>query len=257
MKVIVTTTQTTGETESLHRFVSDSGFTYVPRNRMGIGKLGQIHEADAVIVWEAGGPVLYMEDERFFFHPSMAKNRIGLYRKSGTLDLMIRACQIQKGDRVLDCTLGLGADAIVSSYFSQNEVTGLESIAPVAYVIKWGMQMYASGMPWLDEAIHRIKAEHQDHGKYLKNCRDGSFDVVYFDPMFQQPLMKSQAIHSLRQLADHRLLTNDTIKEARRVARKRVVLKDRFDSTEFERLGFDQMIGNSNHLIAYGVMNIK
>jgi hypothetical protein len=39
-----------------------------------------------------------------------------------------------------------------------------------------------------------------------------------------------------------------------RVARKKVVLKERNDSGEFDRLGFTHIQGSKNNPIAYGVI---
>ena len=257
MKIIVTSTASTQQEPSLQAFLSECGWEFVPRQGRSINKLRTWYQADAVLVWEPGGPVLYVDDEKFFFHPSMAKNRLGLYRKKGIPDLMVRVCDIQPGDKILDCTLGLGADAIVAAYFAKTDLVGLESAVPLARVVKWGMKMYSTPFPWLEEAIKRIQVIPRDHQSYLEECPSDSFDIVYFDPMFQQPLLKSQPLNPLRKLADHRPLTEDSIEQACRVARKKVVLKERSDSLEFERLGFQKLVRGSNKLIAYGTITVN
>lgn len=259
MNFIVTTTQTEKNCPPLlAAFLKDSGFEFVPRGRKSLEALTAENQADGVIVWEKQGPVLYVEDKKFFFHPSMAKNRIAFYRNENRSDLLIQACQLKKGDSFLDCTLGLGADSIVASYFSQTGcITGLERQTAVAWVISWGMKLYQSRMPWLDEAIKRIKVENQDHKLYLSNLADGAYDLVYFDPMFQKPILSSQAISPLRKLADHSPLEVDTIKEACRVARKRVVMKDLSTGQELERLGFTKIVGGRHNRLAYGVINLQ
>lgn len=258
MTFIVTTTQAEkGSPPLLVAFLQDSGFKFVPRNHKSIGLLALENQADGVIVWEKLGPVLYVGEEKFFFHPSMAKNRIAFYRNEHRHDPMIQACQLEKGDSFLDCTLGLGADSIVASYFSQTGcITGLEHQPAVAQVISWGMKLYQSRMPWLDEAIRRIKVVNQDHKLYLSNLADESYDLVYFDPMFQKPLLNSQAISPLRKLADHAPLEVAAIKEACRVARKRVVMKDLSTGQELERLGFTKIVGGRHNRLAYGVIKI-
>ena len=144
MKVIVTTPQSQDTVSPIMaEFINASGLRYVPRQKTGLAKIAADHNADAVIVWETEGPVLYIGNEKLFFHPSMAKCRIAAYRKQGRADIMIKACQMQNGDSFLDCTLGMGADAIVASYFSATgKITGLESQPVVAAVISWGMKMY-------------------------------------------------------------------------------------------------------------------
>lgn len=51
-----------------------------------------------------------------------------------------------------------------------------------------------------------------------------------------------------------RALTPETVAEARRVARRRVVMKERRESEEFERLGFFEVVGGKYSRVSYGVM---
>ncbi|MGI5921520.1 MAG: class I SAM-dependent methyltransferase [Syntrophomonadaceae bacterium] len=259
MKIIITTTQsgTVADSENLNKFICSSGFEFVSRERKSIKSLIEENQADAVAVWEPEGPVLYVENEKFFFHPSMAKNRITAYRNKNACDLMAKACAIKPGNDFLDCTLGLGADAIVASYFSQTgRVVGLEVSPGIYEIVKWGMKLYCSRMTWLNEAIHRIEIVHSDHYDYLRRQEDNSFDIVYFDPMFRQPLLHSEALAPLRKLADHSPLQKEAVLEACRVARRRVVMKEQADSQEMERLGFKKVPGSKHNPIGYGVIEV-
>jgi 16S rRNA G966 N2-methylase RsmD len=260
MKIIVTTTQSgrVNNINDLDKFASESGFDFVSRDRKGIPILAQENQADGVIVWEPNGPVLYLGDKKFFFHPSMAKNRITAFRKQNAHDLMVRACGLESGDDFLDCTLGLGADAIVASYFSDSgRVVGLEVSPGIYEVVKWGMKFYQSRMPWLNQTINRIEVYNYDHYSYLQQQADASFDIVYFDPMFRKPILHSEALAPLRELADHSPLEHDSIVQACRVARKRVVMKERRDSGEMERLGFKIITGSKYNPIGYGIIEIS
>ncbi|MDD2586144.1 MAG: class I SAM-dependent methyltransferase [Syntrophomonadaceae bacterium] len=256
MEFIATTTGSIKEVDSnFAAFLEESGVKYVPRNRRSLGVLAAENGARGVIVWHANGPVLYIGDNKFYFHPSMAKVRLSAYRNTGTLDPMIKAFAIEEDDKILDCTLGLGADAVVASYFApQGEITGIESSTTIAGIIKWGMKLYQSGMPWLDNAIKKIEVINSEHYTYLKQQQDNSYDIVYFDPMFRKPLLKSQPLSGLRVLANHEPLSPETIKEAIRVARKRVVIKEMVSSLEFERLKCQQVLGSPNNKIAFGVI---
>ncbi|MGE5389901.1 MAG: class I SAM-dependent methyltransferase [Deltaproteobacteria bacterium] len=260
MNIIVTTTQACREpNDVLYSFLDESGLPFVPRNRKSLPVICREQGADAVIVWKAEGPVLYSGEnmEEFYFHPSMAKNRLSALRKLGLPDPFLEACQIQRGDTVLDCTMGRGADSIAASYIcGSGKVFGLEAALPIALVMKWGMRLYKSRMTWLDEAIHGITVEHADHNILLNKAEDRSFDVVYFDPMFRHPRHKSQPISSLRRLADHRPLEISAVKEACRVARNRVVLKETYSSGEFARLGFEKILGSRHNPINYGVIEL-
>jgi len=256
MKIVATTTQAGKEIDSTYAdFLEDSGITFVPRQRRSLDRIREQEQARGVIVWEPSGPVLYLEGNKFFFHPSMAKVRITAYRKKGQPDPLIEACQMQEDDYFLDCTLGLGADAIVASFFAtRGRVVGLESSLPIGQTIKWGMKLYESDLTWLQEAIKRIEVINCDHNQYLANSKDNSWDIVYFDPMFRSPLMKSQAISPLRGAADYRPLEPEAIRQACRVARRKVVIKERMGSNEFARLNCSKVVGSRNNNTAFGII---
>lgn len=262
MKVIGTTTQARNDlalNPEFKIFLQETGIKFVNRERKSLAKLKKENDADGVVVWQEEGPVLYIDEKnRFYFHPSMAKVRISNYRKFNKPDPMIEAFALEKDDEVLDCTLGLGADAIVTSYFiPEGRIVGLEYSSLVAAIVKWGMKMYHSSMEWLDNAIKRIEVINADYRKYLSSLKDNSFDIVYFDPMFRKPVLKSQAISPLRLLANPHPLDEESLREAVRVARKRVVMKELYASGELARLGFEKIIGSPNNKIAYGVIEKK
>ncbi len=258
MGYIVSTTQSVEHiSEEMQAFLEDCGYPYVPREKRSLTSLTESYHPDGIIIWETTGPVLYIHGEKFFFHPSMAKNRINAYRKFGTPDLMIRASRLEKGDDFLDCTLGLGSDSIVAAYFSETgRITGLESEKVTAMIVKWGMKHDYGKAEWLNETMKKIEVIAADHFSYLQEQPDNSYDVIYFDPMFQQPLHKSNSMSPLRQVANHAPLNPATITEACRVARKTVVMKERCAGDEFARLGFQDVIKSSNKKIAYGVINV-
>ncbi|MFZ7944194.1 hypothetical protein ACO1D1_11255 [Neobacillus sp. 19] len=74
--------------------------------------------------------------------------------------------------------------------------------------------------------------------EFLKTQQNDSVDCVYFDPMFEETILESDGIKGLGQFAIHDDLTEESIIEALRVAKKRVVLKDYYKSQRFERYGF-------------------
>ncbi|HWP96353.1 MAG TPA: class I SAM-dependent methyltransferase [Syntrophomonadaceae bacterium] len=257
MNLIITDSHREKEADAeMAEFIVDCGFPYYPR-KGSLARMSRQYEADGIIVWLPEGPVLHMEDEKFFFHPSMSRTRLGLYRKRDIIDPLVRACQLESDDHFLDCTLGLGADSIVASYFlPQGRVVGIESSPGIASVVKWGMKRYQSEYPWLREAIQRVEVVNMQHLNYLQNMVEDSFDVVYFDPMFRHPLLHSQPLAPLRLLANPAPLEPAVVEEACRVARKRVILKERHDSGEFERLGFDEIIMSRHNPIAFGRISL-
>ncbi|MGI6548811.1 MAG: class I SAM-dependent methyltransferase [Syntrophomonadales bacterium] len=239
-------------------FAAESGARYTPRQDRSLVRILADENASGVIVWEPEGPVLYQGKERFFYHPSMGKNRVSRLRR-GESDPIIEAMELKAGMEVLDCTLGLGADALVISFVvgKEGRVWGLESSPITAAIVRWGMKKYPDGPQWLKEAMDRIEITCADYLAELRGLPDNSFDIVYFDPMFRQPVQSSKPIAPLRQLANHQPLSVEAVSEAIRVSRKRVVLKERHDSTEFERLGFIEVVMGNHSEIAYGVMEVS
>ena len=58
-----------------------------------------------------------------------------------------------------------------------------------------------------------------------------SFDVVYFDPVFHEPIRESLSMTDLRALAHKDGVTQEALQRARRVARRTVVIKQRRGTT--------------------------
>lgn len=255
-KIVVTLTQSEAFSEGLDEFLAATGWEYIPRGRRGLDKLRKETGALWVVVWSSEGPVLYGPQGRLFFHPSMAKNRISQHRKGLTVDVMERVVGVRANDKFLDCTLGLGADAIVASYIAgeQGQVVGLESSEVLAFIVSFGMRYYRTDMVWLQNAIRRVRVINVDHLEFLRRQPSQSYDIVYFDPMFRVPVSQSQPLSPLRLFADHRPLSGEVLNEALRVARRRVVMKERKDSAEFARLGIEQVVGGESSRVAYGII---
>lgn len=198
--------------------------------------------------------VLFTTKGELFFHPGTAHLRIKNLRQ-GLGDRLIDAGKIRRGDKVLDCTLGLGSDAIVESFVA-GRVTALEVNPIIAEIVRHGMKNFSEDSPHILEAMRHVEVVTTDYIDYLKVAADNSFDVVYFDPMFRRPIDKSSGMNPLRPLADNRPLSVDAVKEACRVARRCVVMKENSRSTEFERLGFKIASGGKYSSIAFGVIDV-
>ena len=231
------------------------GLPYVPRERFSLPELRQQYGVENVLVVKKGLLFLEGPEETLHFHPNMAHIRVKNLR-FGRGDHLVKALDIQPGDKLLDCTLGLGADAIVESFAAgpEGSVTGLESQPLIEAVVGYGLRNFDGDGEKITEAMRRVKTVCIDALTYLKEQPDNSFDAIYFDPMFRYPLMDSENLSPLRSLADGRALTEETVAEARRVARKRVVMKENARSLEFERLGFKTIMGGKYSKVHYGVM---
>ncbi len=231
------------------------GVPFLPRNNRSIEEIIRTGELHGVLVVGKKRLSYVHPGGEFFFHPGMAKLRINEILK-GKTDQMIKALDLKPGDSFLDCTLGLGSDAIVASFFIESgEVTGIEKSPLISLIVGEGLSTYggeADGA--LIRAMRRIKVICADYTDYLKNRPDRSTDVVYFDPMFRVPGNKSCAIEALRPLADRSPLSPEALREALRVARRRVVVKEARNSPEFSRLGIDFIAGGKHSPVAYGII---
>lgn len=236
----------------------ESGIQYVPRNRTSLPKLSAQHGDTDILVILEGGARLYRPDgEAMLFHPSMAFVRAKRLIKKGESDPMLEAARVQPGDSIIDCTAGLGSDAAVFALGAgpEGRVLALEDSLSLWSLMREGFAYYVSGVKEFDEALRRITVKRAEHLEMLRGLPDKSADVVYFDPMFRDPIQESSAISPLRSYANNNQLDPEAIAEACRVARKTVVLKEKKGSGEFERLGFTTQ-SRSHTKIVYGVISL-
>jgi 16S rRNA G966 N2-methylase RsmD len=228
---------------------------WVPRGRHTLEQLKARH-GDPSLLLVSKERMEYHQEEQppLFFHPSMASIRIKRLL-NGETDALLKVSGVQKGDVVLDCTAGLGSDSIVFSYAvgQEGSITALESEPVLYYLVKDGLSRYESDVEALNRAMRRIRLIQADHAAYLKQAPDNSVDIIYFDPMFRHPVNRSNAIGPIRNVANDKAIQPQTVQEARRVARRAIVMKERRKSREFERLGFQETVNTSTN-IAYGVI---
>lgn len=230
----------------------------VPRANTSLAEI--IASTDVAGVLVVGGEhVTYREPGRglsYFFHPGMARRRIRNY-ESGHGDPMVTAMHLQPGDSVLDCTLGRGTDATLASHVvgASGKVVGLEKSPILAWLTIKGLAAYEIDDVLTRQAMRRIEAHCEDHREFLIAQKRRSFDVVYFDPIFDQPLERSSGMIPLRALACPDTLTSETVALAREVARRYVVVKQRRGTQLWESLGFEvtQVAGGKSR-IEYGVV---
>ena len=231
---------------------------YVFRGTDSIEEIKSRENVSFVIVAKEKGLVLETPDGEFFFHPNLAHLRLKNLRL-GKSDYLITALDLTYGSKVLDCTLGFGADAIIESYAvgSAGKVVALEKKPLIAKIIGYGLSHAIGDNYDMQEAMRRIEVIESDAFEFLKIQKDNSFDAVYFDPMFRHPLNESENLNPIRSIAESSPISSETIEEAKRVAKNRVVLKENARSLEFQRLGFSEFVGGKYSRIRYGVMQIS
>ena len=260
MKFIVTTTRKPDAAqENFAAQISDKlGSKFVRREDFSFDALKKIHGAENILLVKKNSLSVVTAEGELFFHPNTAHLRIKNLR-GGEGDRLIDALKISAGSKVLDCTLGLGSDAIVESFVvgAEGKVVALEKNPLIAAIVSHGLKNFSEDSPHILEAMRRVEVINVDCAEFLKTCPNNSFDAVYFDPMFRRPVKKSSGLNPIRPLADARPLTAETIREACRVAKFRVVMKEHSGSGEFARLGFKIADGGKYSSVAFGVIDTK
>ena len=255
--IITTTRKPNSALEKLAEDLSHKlGCKSVKREDFSFDMLKKLHGAENILLVKKNSLSIVTNEGEFFFHPNTAHLRIKNLR-SGDGDRLIDALKISNGSTVLDCTLGLGSDALVESFIvgDTGKIVALEVNPLIFEVVSYGLKNFSDDSQHILQAMRRVEVINADYNDYLKNCADNSFDVVYFDPMFRKPVQKSSGLNPIRPLADNRPINEEIIREACRVAKFRVVMKEHSGSSEFNRLGFSIVDGGKYSSIAFGVID--
>lgn len=190
--------------------------------------------ADALLVFGVDDLVLWDGAGSLRFSPGMARLRIKRLDAGIDEDLLVKLAGFETGASVLDCTIGLGADALVAARAvgPQGRVVGLEKSLALYALTSTGLQAHEVG-----SRSCRIEVLHRDAGDFLAEARPGSFDYILFDPMFERPRRSSPSFETMRRFADHAPLTAAMLRNAARVARRAVLVKGSRYSDTLKRLG--------------------
>lgn len=172
--------------------------------------------------------------QRLFFHPGIAKIRMENFKRDGR-DYLLEALRPESSDIVYDATFGLGMDAIFIAHFV-SKVVGTEVSKHIYNVVSYGLKHYVAKKDWINEAIRKIELYNEDMRTFARKQQDKSFDIVYCDPMFENPKYESSALNPLRPLASYDSVDDELISEFIRIARKRVVIKTLEKDTLLDRL---------------------
>ncbi|WP_373049570.1 class I SAM-dependent methyltransferase [Vulgatibacter sp.] len=221
------------------------GCRYVERRSQGWEKLVETTGARAVLAVAHGDRALWLPGMTvpWRFHGGMAVLRIRRMIAGVEPDPFLAACDVRAGDRFLDCTGGACADALVAAHAvgEGGHVEVIEASALLHAVTGHGARHVRFGEAPIDAALSRMHVTLGDHLEVLRSLPDRSYDVVYFDPMFRETTTAAPGFDVVRALADPRPLAAEALAEARRVARRRVVLQDRKTGGELERLGLPEL----------------
>lgn len=223
------------------RVAEELNIQFIVRNKRSIERMHEDEQADILVASKERLELYPMgKAEPFFFHPNSAAFRT---KRPLEKDPLIEVSQLVRGDSFLDCTLGMASDAITVSQFvgPAGKVVGCESNPNVAYVLSTGLKRYHA-MPHLTEAMKRIEVRSAEAAALLSTLETDSFDVVYMDPMFTEEITEASNFAPVRSTANMGQLTEEWVAEAKRVAKKAVVLKAHFRSQDFEKFGFTRRV---------------
>jgi 16S rRNA (guanine1516-N2)-methyltransferase len=213
------------------------GIPYAPRRNDGLEEVAAAAGADVLLLLSRTRSLLVVAGEAHRWAPGMGALRVKALRAERPAptrrDPFLEACGLVPGDAVLDATLGLGADALVAAEAvgPGGRVVGLESVPALAAWVAEGLRRLG------DEAAARVEVRAADHASALAALPAASFDVVVFDPMFRHGRPEPGGFDVVRRLADARPLAPEVLAEARRVARRWVVVKDGAPGWDLTRLG--------------------
>lgn len=235
LPALAVTTSVKG-TQALNRESREAARRWgLPWIERGSASLASLHanRATALLIFERERILLTDGADALTFHAGMAHLRIQRLA-SGEGDTLVRLAGLTPGDHVLDCTLGLGQDARVAAAAvgSNGSVVGLEQSLALFAVQDAGFRRGPTS-----PGACRIQAVHAEAGAFLRAQPDRSVDVVLFDPMFETPKKAQPAFALLRRLASHAPLSLEVLEQARRVARRCVLLKAGKDCSTFRELG--------------------
>ncbi|MDO5516873.1 MAG: class I SAM-dependent methyltransferase [Clostridium sp.] len=258
MNIAVTTTREKDNVLSSKAKIiaEDLNIPYIKRENLSINKTITRENLDYLLVVEKDKLVIKGVDTEIFWHPNMAELKIKSI-KEGNKESMIEASEIKSGDSILDCTLGFAGDSIIfASVVGENgTVVGTEINRYLAYITENGLENYTEVSDETRKYMKSIKVINESYEEYLSKQDDNSFDIVYFDPMFKAPNKKSSAINAFRDFTEHEGLTKEIIKEALRVCRRRIVIKERYGLNNLDELGVEKYYGNTRKgSIVYGVI---
>lgn len=184
---------------------------------------------------------LRAQDRIWRWHDGLLHARL----EAGTGHPLVRLTGMAPGDLVLDCTLGLGADARLCAAITGRRVLACEASLPVFLCAREGLARAAAPVEVLyDDAEHLVRA-----------LPARSVDIVVCDPMFP-PGQQGTAptLDVLRLVAVPWTPDRAWLDAARRIARKAVVVRDTASRALLRQLGTpDREYVRHGRIARYGV----
>lgn len=222
-----------GDAERARAVAAEYGLPFLERER-GQPLDPWIKRYDGIFVWARNGLTLWSRDGQLRWSEGVAHLRVErIDDGEGDDDQFLKHAQLRAGDAVLDCTLGVAQDALVAARAvgPRGRVVGVEK-SRALYVLT------TEGLATHDPGLHstRVEVVHADAADFLQAQAAKSYDVVVFDPMHERPAKAQPQFHGMRAWADYGELTAELVAAARRVARRRVLVKGSRYSQDLKKL---------------------
>jgi len=247
MRCLVTTAPS-GSLEEAHELAERFGLAAQPRGERAIPQLLEEAEGAPVLILSRARADLVHRGRTFRASAGMGYLRL-VRARQGETDPLVRAAALEAGDEVLDATLGLGSDALLAAHATRARVLGLEASPVLAAFVATGLRR----LPGPARATaSRIEVRCADHRGALREMPGRSVDVVLLDPMFRSAGESGGLFELVRAFAEHAPLAPETLREARRVARRGVLIKDAPPGHELARLGLTPLPSRRSPRIVFG-----
>ena len=245
--IVTTSVKTTLELNNkAQKLANELNLKFIKRNKSTIKQLLETTK-EVIIVYK--NKLSYFENNsELFFHLDTSALKI----KNNDNEPLIEIIGSEK-QNILDCTMGLAGDSIILSYY-EHKVTALEKNKIIYLIVSNGLKNYISHDEKINSYMRRIITHNIDSVKFLKNCPDNSFDIVYFDPMFSHNIEESKNLAGIETLANQDFPTADFLTEAKRVAKKKVIVKAHFKDDIFEKFDFIRLT-RKNTKFHYGYID--
>ncbi len=235
------------------------GVTYVPRKKRSLSRMFFEQQITYIVVEHRSKALsLHKSDDsnnKFIYHPGISLLRAKAMQR-GEQDKLLNLAQVEPGDIILDGTAGLCSDALMFSFAvgERGLCIALEASPYVAFIVAHGLQTYDTSLPDLQDAMRRLRLVCDRSQDVFEKLPDRSVDIVYLDPMFEHAIKRSAAMASLRPFSVAKNWTVGDILQARRIARKAVVIKAR-RHTDWLRIlpGFDLAPGRGSTTYAVAI----
>lgn len=227
----------------------------IMRKKRSVKEIKERYMDDVLVVGNDEISIMPLSgDDTVKYHPNFSMVR-GKRLLNNENDALVDAAELKPGMSFLDCTMGLAADSVIASLAvgPSGRVTALEQSFILYLLAKEGLASYDTNIEMINDAMRAIETVYQNHTAYLEKLPDNSFDIVYFDPMFDEEITDSQSLRLITEVTHTETLSQKAIDEAKRVAAKKVVLKDHFRSSRFEQFGFMQQVRKTSK-VHYGVI---